>query len=530
MQSATLSQPRAIPAAAPAKQRLWSRLLKPSLSDLFFLFIATWMFLAAPLGWDRLLLDADTALHTRIGQYILATGSIPHRDLFSFSKPGEVWYAFEWLSETAYAWVFHLASFKGIVLLAGMTIALYFTVLLKYTIWKGANGLVALVVMLVAATATSVHFHARPHLFTLLLLACAVWIMEYNRKEGGWLIWILPPMTVLWANLHGGFFILFALLGLRVLGCAAESAFWTEQREARRREAIQLAGVGAACALASLVNPYGPYLHLHILDTLSSPWTMANVKEFLSPTFRSEEMLDYMFLLFAGLSCIAPLIRSRRIVEPLSIVFLGYASLVSVRHVPLFALFAAPVISSVFTEWWTGISAGRSRASLLGMLDDVSSALTARLPGTSLFIPLVIVVLAMMPNLHWPSGFPDGGGVPTKLIARHADLLATNRVFCSDQIADYLIFKNYPRQRVFFDSRHNYYQENGNSHHGENIIGDEYLALGSGAPNWRDLLDKYRFTVLLSGKSSPLVSLVKATGGWRVVDGDAKFTLMERLP
>jgi len=127
------------------------------------------MFLTSPVGWQRLLLDADASLHTRIGQYILETGKIPHRDLFAFTKPGQEWFAFEWLSEAIFGYVFNLASYKGLTLLAGTLIALYVTFQFKYTIGRGAYGLIALLVMLVAATATSIHYFARPNLFTLLL-------------------------------------------------------------------------------------------------------------------------------------------------------------------------------------------------------------------------------------------------------------------------------------------------------------------------------------------------------------------------
>ncbi|HUS05849.1 MAG TPA: hypothetical protein VMZ52_06125, partial [Bryobacteraceae bacterium] len=207
-----------VPVGAPAAP--WARLFSPSLSDLFFLFITAWLFLVSPLGWQRLLLDADTALHTRIGQYILSTGTVPHQDLFAFSKTPSAWYAFEWLSETAFAWLYGLAGWKGITLLAGALIALYLTVLLKYAVWKGANGLAAVMVTLMTATATAIHYHARPHLFTLLLLACAVWLLDYNRRHGGRLIWLLVPLTALWANLHGGFFIFLVLLALRTAACA----------------------------------------------------------------------------------------------------------------------------------------------------------------------------------------------------------------------------------------------------------------------------------------------------------------------
>src|SRR4029077_4439288 len=156
------------------------RFLLPSLSDLFFLFITVWMFLASPQGWQRLLKDADTTLHIRIGQQILSSAHIPTTDWFSFSKIGEPWYAFEWLSEVVLAAAYNLTGFKGVVFLAGMLIALYLTLLLKYAIWRGANGMIALVVVLIAATASTIHFHARPHLFTLLFLTCGIWVMEYN--------------------------------------------------------------------------------------------------------------------------------------------------------------------------------------------------------------------------------------------------------------------------------------------------------------------------------------------------------------
>ena len=89
-----------------------------------------------------------------IGKIILANGAVPHTDLFAFTKPGEAWYAFEWLSETVFALAHNAAGLKGLTFLAGMLISLYFTVLFKHAIWKGASGLFAIVVTLMAVTAT----------------------------------------------------------------------------------------------------------------------------------------------------------------------------------------------------------------------------------------------------------------------------------------------------------------------------------------------------------------------------------------
>ena len=496
-----------------------SRLAKPSLSDYFYLFFTVWMFLTSPVGWERLLLDADSTLHTRIGQHILATGSIPHHDLFAFSKPGQEWYAFEWLTESIFGAVYNYASYKGLTFLAGTLIALYVTFLLKYMVWRGANGFIALLVVLVTATATSLHFFVRPHLFTLLLLAISLAILEHNRRTpGGRLIWLLVPITTLWVNLHGGFAVFFALLGLRVLGCAAEAYFWEEHRAERRREAIQLTKLGVACSLASLVNPYGIALHLHILETLRNPWIQANVSEFLSPDFRGEELMHFMILLFAGLICLVPLVRERKIGEALSILFLAYISLISVRHLTIYALVAAPIIACQLTGLWRGLVGGGSKASLLGIVGDIGETLTLKLPGTSAFIPVVIAVLPFLPGVNWPTQFPDGE-VPVNMIEKHHDLIANSRVFTPDQVSDYLIFRNYPEQRVFMDSRHNYYGPE---------IGDEYLAVIGGKADWRKLLNKYKVDVLLIRSGGPLASLARESGEWRAVGSDKKYELLAR--
>jgi hypothetical protein len=396
-----------------------------------------------------------------------------------------------------------------------MLIALYLTMLLKYAIWRGANGMIALFVVLMTATVSMIHFHARPHLFTLLFLTGAIWILEYNRREGGLLIWTLVPITALWANLHGGFIIFLVLLALRCAGCAAEAWLWPAQD--RLAEAKQLAKVGVACGLASLLNPYGIYLHLHIFDTLQSTWIKANVSEFQSPTFRSQEMYYFMFLLFAGLFCVVSLIRTRHIVEPLWIVFLAYAALTSVRHATIFVLVAAPIISLEASEWWSSVAAGRARTSMLGLLDDMTQKFSSKLSGTSVFIPAVIVVLAFVSGVPWPQQFA-ADAVPMKLVERHLDLLSSGRLFASDQIADYLVFLN-PRQKVFLDSRHNYYGDQ---------IGNDYMAIAGGSSKWRSLLDQYRIDVVLAETNAPITSLVKTTADFVLVDSDKQYALFAR--
>jgi len=131
-----------------------ARIATPSVSDCFFIALIVWLFISGASGWISLLGDGDTGWHIRTGQYILEQHSVPTRDLFSFSRPGAPWFAWEWLTDVTYALAFQMAGLKAIVLISGAMIALYATVVLRYTLWRGSSALVAAFTTLLAVGAT----------------------------------------------------------------------------------------------------------------------------------------------------------------------------------------------------------------------------------------------------------------------------------------------------------------------------------------------------------------------------------------
>ena len=66
----------------------------------------------------KLLNDPDSYSHIAVGRWILAHGTMPASDPFSFSMHGAPWIAFEWLSEVIYAAVYALSGWAGVVVLA----------------------------------------------------------------------------------------------------------------------------------------------------------------------------------------------------------------------------------------------------------------------------------------------------------------------------------------------------------------------------------------------------------------------------
>lgn len=497
---------------------LWQRLLLPSLSDVFFFFVLAWSFLSSPSGWQRLLIDGDTGLHLGVGQYILTHHQVPVRDVFSFSMPGRPWYAFEWLSETFFAALNAAWGLKGVVLVAGLMIAAVLTILFRHALWRKANVLIAVLVVLGGANTLNLHFFARPHLFTLLLLSMAAWLVARDRVETTRYVWLLVPLSTLWANLHGGFFIFIAWLALLTAGSALEAVVWPQLRAPRRAAALRYGLLTVLCSLATLVNPYGIGLHRHIVEALRSSSELDFSTEFQSPVFRSEPLFAFMALMFLGLIACGSLARKRRLVEPLWIVFLAYCSLVSVRHATIYVVVVVPILAAEITIWWNTWTAGLGRNSVPRILDEAVAPLAAVGRRTSLWLPLMIVVLALAPGIAWPRDFPEDL-FPVKLIRRHAAEMASARVFTTDQWSDYLVYVNFPRQRVFMDSRHNYYGA---------LIEDDYQALLHGRPRWKALVERYRLDMVLSPADAALTSLLTEDPGWKVAGRDDKAVLFVR--
>ena len=92
-------------------------------------------------------------------------------------------------------------------------------------VWRGVNLFIAMIVALMGAGVSSIHFLARPHIFTLVLMSFSAWMIEADLRKPSRRIWLLVPMTIVWTNLHGGFLALIAVLGLDGSGQQAVEAW-----------------------------------------------------------------------------------------------------------------------------------------------------------------------------------------------------------------------------------------------------------------------------------------------------------------
>ena len=482
----------------------------PTLADFLFLSLIIWLFLAGPNGWAGLLSDGDTGWHIRVGDWIREHRAFPRQDFMSFSKAGEAWYAWEWGAEVWMSFLHSWAGLKGVVLGLGLLIPAYLLIVFRHAMWRGASPLIALPILLLTSGASAIHYLARPHLFTLVFLAAALWMVEVDRKNRSAQIWLLLPLTIVWANLHGGFLSLVACLGLVCAG----SALSKDWLMARRYAVLAL-----SCLAVSVVNPYGYHLHSHIVAYLRSDWIREAVDEFQSPRFRSEAMLFFEVLLFGSLISVYRAVRRGNWVDALLVVGWAHLSLSSVRHVPIFLLVAGPILAAELSAWWKEIVPGLPRRAVLRTFDKLSADLRPGFVRTSIWVLLPAIVLIFVDHpIAWPKTFPEAK-FPVGLVETHRNVIEGKRVLTSDEWGDYLSYRFYPRQRVFFDGRSDFYGEK---------LGRAYLSLMGGGVIAEEQVEQFQFDTVLVPRDWAIQGALRRNSKWELVADGEKAVLFHR--
>ena len=298
--------PASAPDAPTPRARLTSWLSDPRRA-----LLAAVLILTGGVGLDALS-DPDVWWHIRLGDWIIAHHQIPAGELFADTAFGNPLVAHEWLSETIFA---ALAAIGGLFLV---------TVLMGLVAWsamgatllrgrlRGAGPIVLAVGLALGARAAEPVLGTRPQVFTFALVCWTLWIAESYLRSGGRRRWLLPPLFLLWANLHAGFI---AGVGFLVIVVVAEAIKrrWAIGSVAPRERITGLAAAVGASVLAACANPYGPGLYVFAATTGATE-RQKGIIEWQSPNFADPSMwvLLALLLTFAALTITVLARRSLR--------------------------------------------------------------------------------------------------------------------------------------------------------------------------------------------------------------------------
>ena len=501
--------------------------LLPSFTD--FAFLMPIVFLFGRMGGLRdLLSDCDTGWHIRTGEWIVANHRVPAGDIFSFSKTGDPWFAWEWLSDVVFAWLNGHGGLQAVVVFAILLLALTFALLFKL-LRRKSNPFVAIAITMLAAAGSSIHWLARPHLFTLLFLVLFYAALEQVREgrtrlAGVPYLVILPVVTVLWTNLHGGFFVGIIMIGAYGGGELLTLAFSgaghpAGGRHLAGRRALHYFLSAFACLAASLINPYTYHLHTHMAMYLRDPFNSQHIHEFLSPSFHHPSAIFFELMLVLAAVAACRSLSKGSFTDALFLLVWAHGALLAARNIPIFLIVAALPAAAVIQEglerlpeWdvagWLRVVVQRfNRVAAETAVTDVIGRW--HLVSALGLVLVAALICAPHPPLKFRAEFDPKTYPAGALATLRSDPQA--RIFTHDEWGDYLIWRLYPSQKVFVDGRSDFYGDD---------FEQKYIDILNVSDGWEKTLAQFGVDTILMPPNTPLTGALKESSRWRMVYDD----------
>jgi hypothetical protein len=449
--------------------------------------------------------DPDLWWHLRTGQWIAETGHIPHSDPFSFTRAGQPWVSHEWLSEVVFYEIWKHAGASGLIVFSAIVTTAGF--MLLFLRCPGKPHWAAAATAL-GALASAPAWGVRPQMFTFALASLLLWLLE-RGQERPWLLVSIPPLFLLWLNLHAGFALGPALMLAYGFGLLVEAAMGdTPWREAWPVLARLLLLVLACFALVPL-NPSGAQLYGYPIQTLRSAGMRSFIMEWFSPDFHKFRFLPFL-VVFLLLLVVLSRTRARlqaRVLVPLVLTTL--LALDAVRHIPIFVLLAIPVIAA-------GLAASSSEIGI--------HTFSPRARVRPMFNGLTVVLMAGFALVRWGvlaqnQATAEAQQFPEKAVEALRSRALGGEVFVYYDWGGYTIYKLYPEYRVFVDGRADLY--------GDDLL-QQFQTAVQLRTGWREVLDRWGVRAVLLPPHCALAQALVLDPNWHLEYRDAQALLLLR--
>jgi hypothetical protein len=467
--------------------------------------------------------DTDLWGHIFFGRFILN-----HHQLL-FYAPGSyavsagqrAWIKLDWLADVALALTYGKAGVVGLKLAKFTSAAALMTLLAIGEAESGASLKIQALVLFASAMAFMPQMQFRPVLATFVFFAALMAILareSYRRRAP---LWLAVPMLALWANLHGGFFVGLVAMGLYTAICGLQDL---AQGKGVAR-ALRLAALTSAATLATLLNPYGLRDWLAIIGYLHNPFTLDYISEF-RPLF----------------VVLADFYRHGRPVFPFvcAILIMG-AMLVTFALSPRaddLALFAISIMMSGAALYAVRNTALAVIAVTVPLCRHLSLAVSstsrpppAQVPATAsprsmwakpvwqMALAALAIALALSTGLL-SKRMPAGEVKPVGALAfmRAHDL--HGNVLCKFGWADYLLWHDAPRSKIFIESIFEAYYPQ--------AVQSDYASVNYAKPGAARVLNEYPNDFVLMPTRSPAYAMMMKQSGWRLIYRDPVSSLFAR--
>jgi hypothetical protein len=512
---------------------------------------------------------SDFGTHIAIGREIVQTRQIQDKEFLNYPSVGRYNPNGEWGFQVVLYLVYAAGGELGVSFLCWAIVFGVFLAIHRSTVLRGAHPLLAVVAIFAFSGFLRIRIQPRPEIFTYLFISLTIFIFsEYYFGERKKLIYLFPPLILVWANTHPTYLMGFLLCGAFVANEVARD-IWNRRLHWDRLKTWVLppVAVGAAGLILCGLNPHGYNAILTPLHLISrggaaggggGSQMLMSISE-LTPVKGTGFYTYYKAaVLFAAASLLLGAIGRRIYLLDLFLFTIALkGAWDSARAVSMMGLFLSPGASLHLTgflakaeEWFSAKMADTSRsvpakekgkqrvrksgADRAGTAEKGKPGPAGKAALSWKFLSIFAATVAAMVifggiTLAFSFGQLEYGVGMTKhkFSFQAAEFLRKNpiqgKMFNFFDIGGFLDWQLYPQALTFIDGR-TYNQE----------IFMEHQAVTSAMPGWEEILRRHGVTYIIiktmdsSGMILPIVPVLANDPGWALVFSDGLFVIFVR--
>ena len=256
--------------------------------------------------------DDDVFWHLTTGKYVLQTHQVPSTDVFGYMTQGQQWMPFEWGWDVLTYSIYSVSGLTGLSIFRTSMFLLifyiYYLILRKFKV----TNFISILFLLTLAFAIIDRLSPRPHIMSYLsfsLLLLIIIKFRYFERSNFKILYFIPLIFLVWANMHMGIIAGMFLIGIFVLSEVImyfKSSNYNsgEIKPLSKPELVRLLLIFTATLLVMFINPNFYQTYIYAYDHTKMKM-LETVNEWMSPfsSTYSDGFVSYLYkgYLFVGI-------------------------------------------------------------------------------------------------------------------------------------------------------------------------------------------------------------------------------------
>ena len=479
-------------------------------------------------------MDPDMWWHLRLGKEIIEKGTFINNLTYTCST--YTWINHSWLSDVLMYWIennFGLLALSFIFFLI-ILVGVYFnyktfTYFLKQQSIK--ETLIKRLFFIVVSFFILTGFLAiRPQIITFVFISILfnrlirIYYERLSKKD----ILIFVILFMLWPNLHGGFAIGYALIGLFILAALGKFAIYVFEHSNGKqfypllKKSKKFIYILLITLPLSLINPFGLDAWKEVLNNLLNSQNSSYISEWSSINLKQEYGLMY-FLLFIGILVLMILNKRINYLKLSLLLIFGLFSLYTVRYI----LIAVPIVSILFCLEFIYFYSGLKK---LVLEDDISKYVRSMFNLIPYFLITLIAIGSIFNLVTWANTLSKNtiefATYPYKsveFLQQHPEYLKLN--FLNDYGWGGYLSWFMQDKKWFIDGRMAVWDCSGL----ETSILKDYIEVEALNRDWKSVLNYYNIQGILMKSNSRLANVLREDSQWnKVLDDNGEIIFIKK--